>query len=227
MSSDGLSVAALVPIKRSSERVPGKNFRALGDVPMYHHLLQSLRLSRLIDSVVVDTDSDELISSLKTEFPEVIGRRRHDSLGLPDASMDSVLRDAVPNIEAEVIVQLHVTNPFLRAATIDGAVAAFTAGGSRGTLMSVDRIQSRLWAPDGSPINHNPRVMERTQDMAPVFKENSCFYIFRKHEMVTEGVRCIPPISFFPVPFLEAVDIDTEDDFQVATRLHQSGVLAV
>ncbi len=50
-------VVALVPMRHSSERVPGKNYRDLAGRPLYAHIISTLLASGVVDQVVVDTDS--------------------------------------------------------------------------------------------------------------------------------------------------------------------------
>ncbi|MEP9390786.1 acylneuraminate cytidylyltransferase family protein [Gordonia sp. VNK1] len=218
-----MSVTAIVPIKERSERVPGKNFRDLGGVPLYRHILTTLEQCALVTSILVDTDSRDLSESLSREHPNVSVRMRRPELGSSSASMDEVLREAVPCVDSEFVIQLHVTNPLLRSETIDRALELYISEERFGTLISADLILGRLWTEDSKPVNHDPCVMERTQDMRPVFKENSCFFVFRRDEMVKTGVRCISPVSFFSVSGIESVDIDTEEDFQLASVLYSAG----
>jgi CMP-N-acetylneuraminic acid synthetase len=89
------------------------------------------------------------------------------------------------------------------------------------SLFSVTRIQSRIWDKDGKPINHDPAVLLRTQDLAPVYEENSCLYIFTKEILEKRKNR----IGFRPLMFeidrIEAWDIDEEVQFQIAESLYR------
>ncbi|MDF3303407.1 acylneuraminate cytidylyltransferase family protein [Rhodococcus sp. T2V] len=212
------SVVAVVPIKKNSERVPNKNFRDLGGRPLYRWLLDTLMECRTLSGILVDTDSDELLEQLSSLYPEIRGRRRPDRLAGPLTSMDEVLRELAPDVTGDIIVQLHVTNPFLRADTIDRAVKSYLDGRSD-SLFSVSEIRGRLWSEDIRPLNHDPAIMERTQDMAPVYKENSCFFIFKRDAMLEKGMRVSGDVSVFPIGDLESTDIDTQDDFEFAEAL--------
>ena len=54
-----MKTVAIVPIKKKSERVVGKNFRLVGGKPLYQHLLDKLNHS-LFDEIYIDSDSEEL-----------------------------------------------------------------------------------------------------------------------------------------------------------------------
>ena len=55
--SDKPQVTAIVPMRHSSERVRGKNYRELGGKPLFRHIVDSLLEASTVDCVVIDTDS--------------------------------------------------------------------------------------------------------------------------------------------------------------------------
>jgi CMP-N-acetylneuraminic acid synthetase len=52
------SIAAIVPMRHDSRRVPGKNYRLFAGRPLYHHILLQLSTCPQISQIVIDTDSD-------------------------------------------------------------------------------------------------------------------------------------------------------------------------
>ena len=54
------SAVALIPARAGSQRVPGKNIRALAGHPLLAYAIAGARESGLFDAVVVSTDSDEI-----------------------------------------------------------------------------------------------------------------------------------------------------------------------
>jgi CMP-N-acetylneuraminic acid synthetase len=87
------------------------------------------------------------------------------------------------------------------------------------SLFSVTRWQCRLWDGLGRPINHNPAVLLRTQDLPPVYEENSCVYIFTRKNLVNRRNRIGERPFLFEIEASEAWDIDEEIDFQIAEFL--------
>ena len=86
--------------------------------------------------------------------------------------------------------------------------------------MSVTRLQTRLYDADARPLNHDPKVLLRTQDLPPVFEENSGMYVFTR-EQIAEGRRFGDRPLLFEIDPVEAVDIDEEADFALAEALHR------
>src|SRR5205823_13783609 len=79
-----MKIAAIVPMRHSSERVPGKNYRPFAGKPLYHHIIGSLLACPQIDEVVIDTDSPTIMADAAEHFPQVtiIERPKHLLSGL-------------------------------------------------------------------------------------------------------------------------------------------------
>ena len=137
--------------------------------------------------------------------------------------MNDVLLSTVRHLEgADLFVQTHATNPILRPRTIASAIDTLLGYGPKyDSLFSVTRRHVRLWDHAGQPINHDPARLLRTQDLAPVFEENSCLYLFTRDSLETCRSRIGRSPLMFEIPAVEATDIDEELDFRVAEILFQ------
>lgn len=89
-------------------------------------------------------------------------------------------------------------------------------------MFTVTKIQTRLWDELTRPINHNPSILLRTQDLPPVFEENSCMYIFTKKILEARHNRIGERPMMYELPPEEAWDIDEESDFRIAELLYTS-----
>ena len=211
---------AVVPMRHNSERVPGKNYRQLAGIPLYHHVVRMLSSVPEIDLIVVDTDSEFIISNCAEHFPSVQVIRRPDHLRDGSIAMNTVLLNTLEQVDADIVLQTHSTNPFLRGKTVSAALKLYSSPESDcDSVFSVTRLQARLWDSDTSPVNHDPSVLLRTQDLAPLFIENSCFFIFTPELLRQRGNRIGPRPLMVELSPLEAVDIDTEDDFDLAAAI--------
>jgi CMP-N-acetylneuraminic acid synthetase len=213
-------IAALVPMRHSSERVPGKNYRPLGGRPLYHHIVEALRSCAEIDEIVIDTDSALIMADAAAAFPEVRLLERPEHLREGTVPMNDVLLNDIVQVPADLYLQTHSTNPLLRSTTISEAVRRFLAeGGAFDSLFGVTRLQTRLWTAAGAPLNHDPAVLLRTQDLEPLFEENSCIYLFSGERLAARGTRIGSRPLMFEIRRDEAWDIDEEIDFEVASAL--------
>jgi CMP-N-acetylneuraminic acid synthetase len=215
-------VIALVPMRHSSERVPGKNYRPFAGKPLFHHIINSLLDCPLVSMIVIDTDSPLIADDVNTQFPEVKLINRPQHLRAGTTPMNDVLLHDVNQIEADFFLQTHSTNPLLKTDTITGAIRRFFDQYPRfDSLFSVTRLQVRLWDSLNRAINHDPGILLRTQDLDPVYEENSCLYLFSRQGLQSTRNRIgTKPLMFEIDPF-EARDIDEELDFKIAEILYQ------
>ena len=218
-----MRVAAIVPMRHSSERVPGKNYRVLGDRPLYHHVVGMLLQVPEIDEVVIDTDSELIMADARVAFPAVRLLERPEHLRAGEIPMNDVLLNTVRQLDADLFLQTHSTNPFLRAETVSAALRQLMASTEHDSLFTVTRIQARLWTAEGKPLNHDPSVLLRTQDLAPVYLENSCGYVFTRDVLESRGNRIGVNPLMFEIDPSESVDIDEERDFALAEQLVAAG----
>lgn len=214
-----LAVVALVPMRHDSERVPGKNYRPFNGRPLFHHVVSTLLDVERVGEVVIDTDSPIVMDQVASEFPTVRLIERPRYLRGGDVPMTDVLRHDAEVVDADWYLQTHTTNPLLEAATIDRALDRMEAErADHDSLFSVTRWQTRLFDAAGRPLNHDPTKLLRTQDLSPVYEENSNLYLFTADQIAAGRRSGDRPILFEMDP-LEAVDIDEEHDFVLAEML--------
>jgi CMP-N-acetylneuraminic acid synthetase len=209
-------VVALVPMRHHSERVPGKNYRPLAGKPLYQHILDTLLCCPEISQVVIDTDSPVIMAGLQEKYPQVAIIERPEHLRADTMAMNEVLLYTTSQVPADLYLQTHSTNPLLRAATISQAVRTLVANfPSYDSLFSVTRKQIRLWDQLGRPVNHNPAILLRTQDLPPIYEENSCMYLFTRQTLEQRRNRLGERPYLYEIPAAEAWDIDEELDFAI------------
>lgn len=215
------NLVALMPMRHSSERIKGKNYRPFGDGRLlFQHVLDTLLMTKSIDKVVIDTDSPDIKQFLQQNYPQVIIIDRPEHLRDGATPMNNVLLHDVSVVDSKFYLQTHSTNPLVTTISFEDAISRFMAGYPvMDSLFSVTRLQTRLWDQLVRPINHNANILLRTQDLPPVYMENSCMYIFPKETLVNNQVRIGErPIMYEMNPF-EAQDIDEEINFHVAEAI--------
>ena len=213
-------IVALVPMRHHSQRVPGKNYRSLAGKPLFHHIIASLLACPEITQVVVDTDSQPVVQGLQQNFPQVVVLERPEQLRADTISMNEILMYDTTQIQADFYFQTHTTNPQLQPSTISRSIQTFlTNFPDYDLLFSVTRLQKRLWDQQGKAINHNPDVLLQTQDLPPVFEENSCIYIFTRQTLVDRHNRLGQHPYMFEIGAAESWDIDEELDFLITEFL--------
>lgn len=214
-------VIALVPMKGHSERVPNKNIRDFGGQPLFYKILETLEKSRYIQDIYIDTDS-AIIEKLAIEKFNVKIIKRSKELVGDFVSMNDIIKYDLDKIKFPHYIQTHSTNPLITVETVDKAIEFYFNNLSKfDSLFTVTKLQSRFYDENQKPINHNPDILIRTQDLPPVYEENSNMYIFSEESFLKNKQRIGKKPYMFEMERTEAIDIDEELDFIIANKLYE------
>jgi len=221
------NTVALLPMKAHSARVQGKNFRLLAGRPLFRWILDSLLELPEIEAIVINTDARGILAENGLiSGGRIIIRDRVPELCGDFTSMNLILGNDIDDVFAERYIMTHTTNPLLSGKTIRAALVAYEKGVAANTcdsLFSANRCQSRLYRTDGSPVNHDPRKLIRTQDLEPWFEENSNLYIFSRRSFSQTLARIGAKPLIFETPRIESVDIDDQQGWDFAEKLAMAG----
>lgn len=213
-------VIALVPMKAHSERVPNKNVRSFNGRPLFHWILGTLNAAETVEDVVVNTDSDKIADEAASIFGATVIERPEELRG-DEVSMNRIILHDVASTGGSLYVQTHATNPLLRPTTVDRAVVAFH-NHEGDSLFSVTPLRTRLWSAATEPINHERDQLLPTQELEPVYEENSNLYVFSQSSIEQRRNRIGDHPTMFTMDRRESMDIDVPLDFEIAEHLHRN-----
>ncbi len=213
-------IVALLPMKANSERVKDKNFRDFCGKPLFCWILDTLLEVKEIDKIVINTDARHILAEKGViETDRIMIRDRKPEICGDCVSMNLVLADDVANVDADIYLMTHTTNPLMSVDTICGALRAFQearATGQTDSLFTVDKVQARFYRADCSAVNHDPDNLIRTQDLEPWFEENSNLYIFTQESFGKTNARIGKQPMMYEGPRFESIDIDDQEDWNFA-----------
>ena len=218
-----MKITALLPMKGHSERVPNKNMRLFAGRPLYHCVAEVLEASSYVSVFVINTDSPIITEDALRHFSKVRIVDRPKKLQGDLVPMNDIIAHDLSVKKGEYFLQTHSTNPLLTVRTLESAIEEYFRNlDTFDSLFSVTRLQTRLYWQSGEPVNHNPLELLRTQDLPPVFEENSNFYLFSAASFKSAGNKRIGlKPRMFELNKLEAIDIDDEEDFRLAELLYK------
>ena len=154
------------------------------------------------------------------ESPKITHSNRPLSLCGDLISMNSIIQYELERSSKDAFVMTHATNPLLTAQTISNMIQTFLEQNAEyDSLMSVSTFYGRLFDKNKKPLNHELGKLIRTQDLDPVFLENSCFYAFTKKAFEKNNSRIGNSPFYFVLSKLESIDIDDLDDWEIAEAL--------
>ena len=213
-------------IKKKSQRIKKKNFATLGGKQLWKHLILELKGQK----VFVDTDSKEVILYCKNNFPWVIAyqrkkkfinleeqQKKSPTLLMIDNFLDNFVKD-----NNEIVICTHVTSPFLKLKTIKKAIKKLK---NHDSVTSVTKHQEFSWILKGKknkkffPINFNPKVVSKTQNLDPVYMSNGSFFIFRKKTFKKYNNRIGKNPYYYELKFPESIEIDNKEDLNLARKI--------
>ena len=158
-------IFALVPMRHTSERVPGKNYRDMAGKPLYTYILETLLAVPEITNIVVDTDSPIILTRVGERFPTVIVLERPPHLRAGEIPMNEILLHTTAQVDADWYLQTHSTNPLIKPETISRAIQYLLSNiPAYDSLFGVTRLQTSLWNSLSLPINHTTYILLRTQN---------------------------------------------------------------
>jgi len=134
----------------------------------------------------------------------------------------------MPSItKGEHILWLHVTSPFVKAKDYQDAIDKYFEALKNGydSIMSVTEIKQFLWSDRSKKIinieqSDNPWV--QTQDLEPLYEINHAFYINSRANYLSMSDRIGKNPYLYKLKGSKVIDIDYEDDFELAKKIFDS-----
>lgn len=209
-------VVSFIPIKLNNQRLPGKNLMELDGKPLCEYIFETVKGIDEIDEKYVYC-SDEKI---RTYMPQGIMFLKRDKYldGFQVKGLEIIER-FVKDVDADVYVLTHVTQPFTQAESIRNALDKVLHEGYDSAFSCI-RMQDYCWY-QGKPFNYDMQDVAITQNLEPVYVETGAFFIFRKEVFTKLHQRIGRKPYMYTINQFEAVDIDTAEDFEFAKAVAQ------
>lgn len=212
-----MKVVALIPIKLSSTRVPGKNIKPFFDgTPLMHFIQRACLECRLIDEVYIYCSDDAVQEYI---LPGVHYLKRPVFLDADTVNANDFIREFMKTVDADIYVNAHTTSPFAKPETIDDLVSK-VANGEYDSAFCAENIKTFLWK-GGKPMNFDPDHFPRTQDLPDIYGETSIAYVFTKESFLRNNRRLGNKPYIKEVGKIEAMDIDYPEDFDMANAVYK------
>jgi CMP-N,N'-diacetyllegionaminic acid synthase len=233
-----MKMVALIPARKNSKRIPGKNMRRLGGVPLIEWTIRAALDSRVFSDVQIWTDDPVLHEVAASCWPTHTYTRPPSEDDEPDINWVRLALNR-GGIVAEQFAILRPTSPFRTADTIRRAYTQFQRTPDVHSLRAVEPVQQhpgKMWwcngpgypltpvcdakRSDGTPWHSSP-----TQSLPPCYVQNASLemawsYVPRQFGTIS-GTKILP----FFTEGLEGLDLNDEADWQRAeTALAQHAV---
>lgn len=210
----------LIPIRKGSKGLPGKNMKLLGSKPLVAWVLDSIIASRTTDEIWVATDDDAAERYLTNNFPTVHVYRRSEASATGDSPIIDVIREFIkatnqPNDGMLVLAQ--ATSPFTQPDEFRTLKAMFSADFD--SYISCVREKKFIWSDDARPLNYNLDNKPRRQDYNGLLFENGAFYASRVRDIINSGQLISGRVCIVESDNHYNIDIDTPIDWLIAEAI--------
>ena len=223
---EGMKVVTMIPARMGSTRVKNKNIRLLDSKPLVQHIIEAAQSSSLAGDIYLNSESD-----IFQEIAEQNGikfYKRDPSLSSNEATNDDFSLDFINNIECDVLLQLLPTSPFITSEDIDSFLKEMFESGAE-TMISTTNIQIEALF-DNNPINFDQKSQTPPSQMLTPVKAYACGIMGWNCKKFRENMDKFGAgyhggdgsIGFYELKGYSTVDIDNEEDFELAEAIIDS-----
>lgn len=206
-----MRIAAIIPARGGSKGIPNKNLELLNGKPLIYHAI--MLAAQVADLVMVTSDSALILSIADEIMPSIKLHNRCSELAGDEVPLDPVLVDACYHIEADAVVTLLPTCPFVSPETVRSALKRYSSVCPLPVVACL-RSHEVAWR-DGVQIGER---MNR-QAAVPLLIESAAFSICSRKNLRHFGTRYYAVPVLHEVSKLEAFDIDEPKDLELARRI--------
>ncbi|MGI9350805.1 MAG: pseudaminic acid cytidylyltransferase [Rhizobiaceae bacterium] len=218
----------IIPARGGSKRIPRKNIADFNGKPLISWSIGSALESSVFSKVLVSTEDAEISEIAKANGAE-IPFVRNSELADDHATTADVLKDALQRIpECMHACCLYPTAPMITAKILQKAYEKIvdTEADCVVSVTEFDFHPLRAFRRDDSDrlAFHWPEhALTRSQDLPEMVHDAGAFYFFNVKRFIESGKLISKNTIGFQLSRMQAVDIDTPEDFEFAKVLHRLG----
>lgn len=222
-----MNILGLIPARGGSKRIPGKNVKLLGGLPLIAWTIRAAIASAKCSQVVVSTD-DENIASVSRQFGATVPSLRPAQLATDvSTSVDVALYELEKHERAygpvDGLLLLQPTSPFRTSQSINDAVDLYSVEEGHKAIVSVSRAPVhpawcfRLEKYGMVPYLGRDILKKRSQDLEAAYTLNGAIYLISPSQLRSgKSFLHADAIPFIMESGPEVLDIDTESDWLMA-----------
>lgn len=220
---------AIIPARGGSKRIPRKNIRPFLGKPIITYVIEAAVQSGLFEEVMVSTDDAE-IAAIAGQYGAVVpffrsAENADDHASTVDVLLEVLDRYAAHGRRFDHLCCLYPTAPFVTVNLLKHAFQTLTDK-QTDIMYPLQRfdfpIQRAFFLRDGLIQWADPdNYPKRSQDLEPAYHDAGQFYWFDAQALMTHRSLQKLRAGGIEITQMQAHDIDTEDDWQMAELKYQ------
>lgn len=229
---------AIITARSGSKGLPNKNVKELGGIPLLGWITNAAKNSRLLDKVIMSTDSEMYFEKGKKIYEELIFHKRTVELA-EDVPSELVIEDVIKKFKNifnkdSIIVLLQPTTPFTEGKDIDNCIQRLIEKSEFNTIVSVKHVSEYPeWIINGeSDYYGSCKNISGENSIRQNFKirwiPNGGIWAFRKsffekeRKIIDEKKTLIYEMSK-----IKSLDIDEKDDFILCQAVVNAKIISI
>ena len=213
------SIVAVVPVRKSSQRVKSKNTRPFADTNILELKIKVLKQLPSIDDIIINTDCE-----VATEIAKAHGVSCHvrdEFYASSIVTNDQHWKHIAETTPGDAILMAQTTSPLVRLSTFKTSIDAFLSPDNQhDSINSVSVEKKFLWL-DGKPLNYDRSSTPKSQDLPNIVSLNFAITLIDRELMISRKNVVGENPKFIELDQFESVDLDEQIDFEFAEFLYR------
>lgn len=222
-----MRVLGIIPARGGSKGVPGKNILKFDGKPLIAYSIESGQKSKLLTTLVVNTEDEEIKRiSLDYNCPVI---KRPVEFATDNSNVVDAVLDTLQNFEAidtyfDAVMLLQPTAPLRTARDLDKAIEMMEREGTDAVISMVpvgDHHPARMYRIEDGQVRCEMPEFETTrrQDLPVRYIRNGCIYLVKTATLKKEKTFMPQSKTVYVMDEQWAVNIDSEIDVLILDAL--------
>lgn len=214
-----MKIKALIAVRSGSERVVNKNLRPFAGANLLELKIQQLKTVKELDGIIVNSNDDRMLEVALKHGVETV--KRDPFFASSSVSMSDVYQNMAENFNGEIVMYSNVTNPLVNTESYINGIKTFREISDNFDSLNSAHLVKEFMFLDNKPINYELERQPRSQDLPNIYALNFAFSILTKEHMIEYKNVIGRKPYMYELTEAEAIDIDTEFDFEIAQFLYK------